>query len=131
MCQQVSIYIELEDNVTQQACQLITATGSQNIAENRGDPNTTDEWVQQKKPQVVVKATGSMANAEAVRQAVAARFPDQQVFVVSSAALGGDAAAALYAQLALSKQLYGDWYTDVDLATAASELGVNGIILYP
>lgn len=33
----------------------------------------------------------------------------------------------LYAKLALAKQLYGDWYTDVDLVKAAQELNVRSI----
>ena len=39
----------------------------------------------------------------------------------------GDEATMLYAKLALAKQLYGDWYTDVDLAKAAQELNVRSI----
>ena len=31
----------------------------------------------------------------------------------------------LYAKLALAKQLYGDWYTDVDLVKAAQELNID------
>lgn len=49
LCQQISIYFETEtDGVTQQYCDLITATGSFNIAESRDDPNVTDDWVQAK-----------------------------------------------------------------------------------
>ena len=33
----------------------------------------------------------------------------------------------LYAKLALAKRLYGDWYTDVDLAKAAQELNISSI----
>ena len=38
-----------------------------------------------------------------------------------------DEATMLYAKLALAKQLYGDWYTDVDLAKAAQELNISSI----
>ena len=128
LCQQASVYFELEqDNLTQQSCALITGTGSLNIAENRAQAVTTDDWVLGKKPQVVVKCVGNLAGAAPVRQSVAERFPEQEVVLVSGSALGGDPAAALYAKLALAKHLYGDWYTDVDLALVAEELGVSEI----
>ena len=128
LCQQASVYFELEqDNLTQQSCALITGTGSLNIAENRAQAVTTDDWVLGKKPQVVVKCVGNLAGAAPVRQSVAERFPEQEVVMVSGSALGGDPAAALYAKLALAKHLYGDWYTDVDLALVAEELGVSEI----
>ena len=126
MCQQVSVYFELEqDNTTRQSCSLITATGSLNIAANRTDPAVTDDWVQGKKPQVVLKCTGDLSNAAAVKADVQGRFPDQAVVVISQAALGGDTPSAIYAGLAFAKQFYPDWYTDVDLALAAQELGVT------
>ena len=127
LCQQISIYFETEtDGVTQQYCDLITATGSFNIAENRDDPNVTDDWVQAKKPQVVLKCA-DLSQAASIRASAQARFPEQQIILVSPSALWGDEATMLYAKLALAKQLYGDWYTDVDLAKAAQELNVRSI----
>ena len=127
LCQQISIYFETEtDGVTQQYCDLITATGSFNIAENRDDPNVTDDWVQAKKPQVVLKCA-DLSQAASIRALAQARFPEQQIILVSPSALWGDEATMLYAKLALAKQLYGDWYTDVDLAKAAQELNVRSI----
>lgn len=124
MCQQVPIYFETKtDNVTAQNCSLITAIGAQNVAGNREDPNITDDWVLAKRPQVVVKEVDSLENAPAVRAAMSARFPDQKVVLVTSGGLGGGE-QGLYARLALAKELYGDWYTDVDLELAAAELGV-------
>ena len=127
LCQQISIYFETEtDGVTQQYCDLITATGSFNIAENRDDPNVTDDWVQAKKPQVVLKCA-DLSQAASIRALAQARFPEQQIILVSPSALWGDEATMLYAKLALAKQLYGDWYTDVDLVKAAQELNIRSI----
>lgn len=124
LCQQVSVYFETEsDHVTRQFCDLITATGSLNIAEYRDDANVTDDWVQAKKPQVILKCA-DLSQASSVRAAMQARFPEQEIILVSPSALGDDA-SALYAKLALAKRLYGDWYTDVDLARAAQELNVG------
>ena len=127
LCQQISIYFETEtDGVTQQYCDLITATGSFNIAESRDDPNVTDDWVQAKKPQVVLKCA-DLSQAASIRASAQARFPEQQIILVSPSALWGDEATMLYAKLALAKRLYGDWYTDVDLAKAAQELNISSI----
>jgi uncharacterized repeat protein (TIGR02543 family) len=124
LCQQASVYFETEqDHVTVRDCPLVTGTGSLNIAENREDTETTDDWVLAKAPQVVVKCAASTGEAAAVKQRLAARFPEQRLVVVSAEALSGS--GLLYAQLALAKQLYGDWYTDVDLSTVAAELGVS------
>lgn len=125
LCQQVPIYFETQtDHVTARACSLITATGSQNVAENREDAAVTDEWVKGKKPQVVLKEVSSFEGGETVRQALAARFPDQKIVLATPAALGGDA-SAICAGLALAKELYPDWYEDVDLSTVMGELKVE------
>lgn len=124
-CQQVSIYFETRtDGVTAQSCPLIAAIGGQNVAESRSDPGVTDDWVLGKRPQVVLKEVDSLENAAKVRSALSARFPEQKVVLVTGEGLGGGA-QGLYARLALAKELYGDWYTDVDLPTAAAELGVE------
>ena len=129
LCQQISIYYEgPQDNITERSLGLISSTGSLNIAENLDSNETTDEWVLGKRPQVVLKCAGSQ-DPDAVRQAVQQRFPEQEVLVVSSAALG-DGAEGLYARLALAKHLYPDWYGDVDLDTVAAELGVTDIPIY-
>ena len=125
LCQQTAIYFETEtDGVTQQYCDLITATGSFNIAENRDDVNVTDDWVQAKKPQVILKCA-DLSQATSIRASVQARFPEQQIILVSPSALWGDEATVLYAKLALAKYLYSDWYTDVDLAKVAQELNID------
>lgn len=129
LCQQISIYYEgPQDNVTVRSLGLISSTGSLNIAENRDSDETTDEWVLGKRPQVVLKCAGSQ-DPDTVRQAVQQRFPDQEVLVVSAAALG-DGPEGLYARLALAKHLYPDWYGDVDLNTVAAELGITDIPVY-
>ena len=127
MCQQTSFYFEsLEENVTAQYCGLISDTGSLNIAANRTESAVTDDWVLAKKPQAVIKCVGGMNDASAVRGALSARFPEQQLVFVTAEALSSGA-AGLYARLALAKQFYGDWYTDVDLSAVAAELGVTNI----
>lgn len=130
LCQQASIYFETKtDQVTAQSCPLITAIGGQNIAENREDPNVTDDWVLAKRPQVVLKEVASLADAAKVQAAMSARFPEQKVVLVTSGGLGSGA-QGLYARLALAKELYGDWYTDVDLSIVAAELGVDASPIY-
>jgi uncharacterized repeat protein (TIGR02543 family) len=125
LCQQASIYLETEQSgVTLPRSALISATGSLNIAESRDDSTVTDDWVLAKKPQVVLKCVGSLSDAAAVRQSMAARFPEANIYLVASSALS-DPAEALYAELALAAQLYPDWYTDVDLSVVASELGIT------
>ena len=61
---------------------------------------------------------------------MAARFPEQKIVVVTRQAVSGDEASMLYARLALAKELYSDWYTDVDLSVVANELGVSGTVIY-
>ena len=127
MCQQTSFYFELaEENMTQQYCGLISDTGSLNIAENRTESAVTDDWVLAKRPQAVIKCVGGMGEAGAAKAALSARFPEQQSVIVTAEALSSGA-AGLYARLALAKQFYGDWYTDVDLSVVAAELGVMNI----
>ena len=86
--------------------------------------NVTDNWVLAKKPGVVIKCVGSMSDASKVRQSLRARFPSQDIVIITSDALGSDS-YGLYARIALAKHLYGDWYTDVDLSVVAQELGVS------
>jgi len=131
ICQQVSIYYEgTDEHITAIDCPLITATGSFNIAENRDDPNVTDDWVQAKKPDVVLKRVSDFADAASAYDTVSARFPDQKIIVVSGDAVSGDSAVMLYSQLCIAKLLYADWYADVDLAQAAGELEISGETVY-
>lgn len=130
LCQQVSIYFETKtDQVTARSCPLITDIGGLNVAENREDANVTDDWVLAKRPQVVIKEVESLGNAPQLQAAVSARFPEQRVVLATGGALGGGA-QGLYARLALAKELYGDWYTDVDLSVVAAELGVGASPIY-
>lgn len=127
MCQQTSFYFETaQENVTAQYCGLISDTGSLNIAENRTESAVTDDWVLAKRPQAVIKVAGGMNDASAARSALSARFPEQEIVIVTADALSSGA-AGLYARLALAKHFYGDWYTDVDLSAVAAELGVLNI----
>ena len=126
-CQQASVYFEgVEDHTTQQSCALISDTGSLNVAAWLDGSETTDDWVNVKNPDAIVKCVPSMADAEGVRAAMQARFPGKRVFLVTPDALGSDV-CGLYARLALAKALYGDWYYDVDLSTVAAELGLGSV----
>jgi uncharacterized repeat protein (TIGR02543 family) len=126
LCQQVSVYFEdVSPHATAQSVPLISATGSLNIAENRADSIVTDEWVAGKKPGLILKAVSDLSDSSA-RQELSARFPGVKVVLVTSQALGSDA-SGLYARLALAKELYPDWYLDVDLSVVQQELGVAQI----
>ena len=127
LCQQVNVYFEdLEPGTTRQTVDLITATGSLNVAENRTDPQVTLDWVQAKNPGAVVKLAESLAEAGSLRGELAAMFPEAQIFIVTPDALG-TGPAGLYARLYLAKALYPDWYEDVDLSVVSAELGVANI----
>ncbi len=125
-CQETAVYLELEGRgQTRRDAALIAATGSQNIAQNREDPQVTDDWVLERKPNVVVKLTADLSAAHALEQELSARFPGCRILVLPLAALEGSEAEQLYYQLSLAKTLYPDWYLNVDLAVAARELGVE------
>lgn len=128
-CQQKSVYPEFDaDGVTAGYCSLISAIGSYSIAQNREDPNVTDEWVLEKNPDAIVKIVGDFGNAAAFYSAMSARFPGYRVFVVPSAAVYGSDAQQLYYRIYLGKLLYPEWYTQADMDTIAAELGVGGSI---
>lgn len=128
-CQQASVYWEFEaDHVTVGWCNMISATGSFNVAQNLSDFNVTDEWVLGKNPNVIVKCIDNMGAASAYYQAMTARFPGYRVLIVPSAGIYGSASEVLYYNLCFGKLLYPDWYADVDLNTVAAELGVSGSI---
>lgn len=88
MCQQVGIYYEGEtEHVTDKTCPLVSSSGSFNIAENRDDPNVTDDWVKTKKPDVVLKCVASIGDAPSAYSSMSARFPDQKIIIVTSDAV--------------------------------------------
>lgn len=127
LCQTLSLYVELEEpGHTMLYCDLIADTESYNIAENRSDPYVTDDWVLAKNPDAVLKLVPSLSAAASVRNAVSLRFPGKAVYLMTEAALG-EGAAGLYARMALCKALYPTWYTEIDLAKAAAELGLTEI----
>lgn len=129
ICQQVSIYLEYdEDNVTTTWCSLISDTGSFNIAYQVSDTTVTDDWVLAKKPGCVVKCVGDMSAAASYYSAVADRFPGKKIAVVPAEAVYGSESQKLYYELCLAKFLYAEWYSDVDLEKAGTELGVSGSI---
>ncbi len=124
-CQETAIYLELEGRgQTSRDAALIARTGSQNIAQNREDPQVTDEWVRERRPNVVVKLTGDLSTAHALEGELSARFPGCRIYVLPLAATEGSEAEQLYYQLFLAKALYPDWYLDLDLSAVAADLGI-------
>lgn len=128
-CQETFLYLELEaQGVTMQHCQLIDSTGSQNVAKNREDPHVDDNWVKEKNPGVILKITENMGAAQAVRTNMETRFPGKRIYVFPSAAVDGTDGEKLYYAIALAKQLYPEYFYEIDLNTVAAELAVQGSI---
>ena len=128
-CQEMEVYLELEaDQVTVPYAPLIEETGAKNIAREEDLDFVTDTWVQEKKPNVVVKITNSMATAEATQTAVETRFPNSKVYVFPLEAVEGSDAEQLYYKLRLAALCYPQYYYEIDMGTIAAELGVAGTI---
>ncbi len=127
-CQEVSVYVELEANGTTMVyCPMIADTGSKNIAQNEKDGFVTDDWVKEKKPNIIIKITDHIGTAQAIRTAVERRFPDSRVYVFPVEAVDGTEAEQLYYKLCLAALAYPEYYYEMDLDDAAKELGVAGI----
>ncbi len=127
-CQEVSVYVEFSDHETANYCSLLAATGTYNVAVNADSTSVTDEWVNEKNPDVLVKFVFDMGSAAGDYSAMAARFPGRRILIVPSAAVYGGPSEQLYYQLCFGKLLYPDWYGEVDSAVVGAELGVNGTI---
>ena len=128
-CQVIACYVEFDEaGVTASSCPLLTDCRAQNVAMNRGDDIVvTDAWVNGKNPKAVIKCTGG--DAEAAYQEMAQRFPGRRVLVAPAQAVYGNENEQLFYKLNLGILLYPTWFADIDLARAASELGVGGQIL--
>lgn len=125
-CQAKSVYVEFGDHETKTYCSLLDKTESYNIAANRGDDTTvTDEWVNEKNPNVVVKFVNSMGNAASSYSEMASRFPGRQVLVIPTDAIYGSDSQQLFYTLSFGKLLYSDWFENFDVDKAASELGIS------
>lgn len=128
-CQSKSVYIEFSDHETTTWCSLLDATDSYNVACNRGgDTIVTDEWVNEKNPDVVIKCVSNMGNAGGYYNEMSARFPGRRVLVVPTDALYGSDYQILFYTLQFGKLLYPDWFTNVDVDTASAELGIGSWI---
>ena len=126
-CQEVSVYLELEANGSTMAyCPLISDTGSGNIARYEESGMVTDDWVREKKPDIIIKLTDSMATAEVVQTAMERRFPNSRVYVFPTTAVDGSEAEQLYYKLWLAAICYPEWYHGIDMAVVSAELGVEG-----
>lgn len=128
-CQEVSVYLELEANgVTMVYCPLVADSGTRNIAQYEVNAVVSDDWVKEKKPNLIVKLTENMGSAEAVQTAMERRFPDARVYVFPTAAVEGTEAQQLYYKLRLAAICYPEWYYDIDMMAVAAELGVEGSV---
>ncbi len=128
-CQSKSVYVEFADHQTRTSCALLDATNSYNIAVNRGDNTTvTDEWVEGKNPDVIVKFVSNISNASSYYGAMTSRFPGRQVLIVPENAIYGSDNQKLFYTLSFGQLLYSDWFSNFDADTAASELGVSSRI---
>ena len=87
-----------------------------------------DNWVKEKYPGVILKITENMGAAEAVRTNMETRFPGKRIYVFPSAAVDGTDGEKLYYAIALAKQLYPEYFYEIDLNTVAAELAVQGSI---
>lgn len=128
-CQEVSVYLELEANGTTMVhCPLVSDTGSKNIAMYESSGFVSDNWVKEKKPNIIIKLTGNMGTAEATQTAMERRFPDAKVYVFPLEAAEGTEAEQLYYKLRLAAICYPEYYYELDMGLIASELGVTGNI---
>lgn len=129
-CQEITIYLELEANgSTLPHIDLIAHIGAQNAANSADSPLVSDDWVKNKKPNVVVKLTDNMATASATKAAMERRFPKARIILFPTEAIEGTEAEQLYYKLRLAALCYPQYYNEIDLALVAAELGVEGTIL--
>lgn len=125
-CQEVQVYLELEaDRVTMGYAPLISDVGAQNIAQQEESPLVRDDWVQDKKPNLIVKLTDDLATAAATKSAMERRFPDARVYVFPVEASEGTEAEQLYWKLRLAALCYPSYYAHIDMNAVASELGIE------
>lgn len=128
-CQEMKVYVELEaEGSTLLHTPFIEDIGAQNIAKSADSANVTDEWVADRKPNVVVKLVKDMASAEAVQTAMEQRFPKATVYVFPMAAVEGSEAELIWYKLRLASVCYPAYYAEFDLGAAAEELCVEGWI---
>ena len=125
-CQELKIYAELEaKGSTLIHTPLIADIGAQNVAEKSDAFFVSDDWVADRKPNVVVKLTDDMASAEAIQTAVEQRFPNARVYVFPMEAIEGSDAEQLWYKLRLAALCYPNYYAEIDLGVVAEELGVE------
>lgn len=123
-CQETSAYLETAAiGTTIPECPLLSDAGLRNVAQYESSPFTTDAWVLEKSPRVIVKLADNMGAAEATLSAVSSRFPNARVLVFPTQAVYGTSAEQLYYKLCLAALIYPTYYT-LDFSTVAAELGV-------
>ena len=128
-CQVVDCYIEFDDHETVTSSGLLEGCKAGNCARNRGNDTTvTDEWVEEKNPNTIIKVVNSSSEASSAMHDMEERFPGRRILIVPYEAVGGSDSERLYYTLYLGQLIYPGWFGDVDLGQAGSELGVNGII---
>ncbi|MDD5954390.1 MAG: InlB B-repeat-containing protein [Firmicutes bacterium] len=124
-CQEVAVYLELEaDRVSMAYAPLLADAGVRNIA-GQEDAPITDDWVKDKKPDVIVKLAEDMATVPAVKAAMERRFPDARVYVFPTEAVQGTESRQLYWKLRLACVCYPSYYDRLDLNAVAGELDIE------
>jgi len=129
-CQITDCYIEfVSDHKTASSCSLLSDCKIGNCARNIGNKTTvTDEWVQERNPNAVIKCTADMSAASGVKQKMKQRLPNRRILIIPESAVSGSSYERLYYALRLGKAVYPDWFGNIDIDRMSRELGVSGTI---
>ena len=127
-CQEISGYLEgaAQGNAMSDS-DLLRDAGIGNILPEDG--GVSDAWIQEKKPDVIVKLAENMGAAQAVKTAMELRFSGRRILVFPLEAVEGSPEEQLYYKLCLAEICYPPFFEDVDLNAVAQELGVTGSVL--
>ena len=97
-CQITDCYIEfVSDHKTASSCSLLSDCKIGNCARNIGNKTTvTDEWVQERNPNAVIKCTADMSAASGVKQKMKQRLPNRRILIIPESAVSGSSYERLY-----------------------------------
>lgn len=126
-CQRKTAYYEEgQDHITAPRSTILSGSGLENVAIEREDPNTTDDWVEAKFPDYVIKCVGK-GKAEA-KDSIQQRFPKATAIIIDEQVLS-DNISALFVKLTLIKEIYPTLVRDIDLPKAREELGISADLI--